>query len=93
VYEWYALAASGCCCSAGDERISWRARGDIGDVVHRGSLGDSELRTTLAWHSEMGAAASTKAVWWDLRLASMLTHLFVYFFFSLFYHLLLFLIC
>ena len=31
-----------------------------------------------AWHgqSELGAAASRKAVWWDLRLASLLTHLF-----------------
>jgi len=47
-----------------DERISWQARGDIGGGVHRGSLGDSELRTTLAGHSELGAAASTKAVWW-----------------------------
>jgi len=26
-------------------------------------------------HSELGAAASRKAVWWDLRLASLLTHL------------------
>jgi len=32
-----------------DERISWRARGDIGGGVHRGS--------------EVRAAASTKAVW------------------------------
>jgi len=37
-----------------DERISWRARGDIGGGVHRGSLGDSELRTTLAGQSELG---------------------------------------
>jgi len=27
-------------------------------------------------YAELGAAASTKAVWWDLRLASLLTHLF-----------------
>jgi len=47
-----------------DERISWWARGDIGGGVHRGSLGDSELHTTLAGHSELAAAASTKAVWW-----------------------------
>jgi len=32
-----------------DERIYWRARGDIGGGMHRGS--------------ELGAAASTKAVW------------------------------
>jgi len=32
-----------------------------------------------AWHghSEFGAAALLKAVWWDLRLACLLTHLFV----------------
>ena len=58
-----------------DERISCRARGDIGDGVQRGTLGDSELRTTLGGHSELEAAASTKAVWEDLRLASQLTHL------------------
>jgi len=58
-----------------DERNSWGARGDIGGVVHRGSLGDSELRTTLAGHSELRAAASSKAIWWDLHLASLLTHL------------------
>ena len=27
-------------------------------------------------HSELGAAAATKAIWWDLRLATLLTHLF-----------------
>jgi len=32
----------------------------------------------LAGQSELGAAASRKAVWWDLRLASLLTHLFVF---------------
>jgi len=36
---------------------------------------DSELGTMLGGQSELGAAASTKAVWWDLRLASLLTHL------------------
>jgi len=34
----------------------------------RGSVGQSEL----------GAAALLKAVWWDLRLASLLTHLFFF---------------
>ena len=48
-----------------NERISWRARGDIGGGVQRGC-------------SELGAAASTKAVWWGLRLASLLTHLSYY---------------
>ena len=34
----------------------------------------------LGRQSELGAAASTKAVWWDLRLASLPTHLFFGFF-------------
>jgi len=46
-----------------DERILWWARGDIGGGVHRGS--------------ELGAVASLKAVWWGMRLARLLTHLFV----------------
>jgi len=49
-----------------DECICWWARGDIGGGVQRGS--------------ELGAAASTKAVWWDWRLASLLTHLFYHLF-------------
>jgi len=39
----------------------WRARGDIGGGVQRGL--------------ELGPAASTKAVWWDLHLASVLMDL------------------
>jgi len=62
--------------AAADERISWRPRGDIGGGVQQGSLRDSELGTTLGEHSELGAAALLKAVWWDLRLASLLTRLF-----------------
>jgi len=58
-----------------DEHISWWARGDIGSGVQQGSLRDSELCTTLAGHSELGAAALLKAIWWDLRLASLLMHL------------------
>jgi len=46
-----------------DEHICWWARGDIVSSVQRGS--------------ELGAVASTKAVWWDLRLASLLMHLLV----------------
>ena len=49
--------------SPADERICWRARGDIRGGVQRGS--------------ELEMAALTKAVWWDLRLASVLTHLFL----------------
>ena len=62
--------------AAEDKCISWRATGDIGGGVHQGSLGDSELRTRLGGDSELGAVASTKAVWWDLCLASLLAHLF-----------------
>jgi len=40
-------------------------------------VGDSQLGTRLVGHSELGAATSTKALWWDLRLASLLTNLFV----------------
>ena len=78
--EWYALAASAMQqqrTAAADERISWRPRGDIGGGVHRGSLGDLKLHITLAGHLELGAAASTKAVWWDLLLASLLMHLYL----------------
>jgi len=31
---------------------------------------------TVGGHSELGAAALLKAVWWDMRLASLLTHFF-----------------
>jgi len=46
-----------------------KIRGEVwwGFGVGRGSVGQSEL----------GAAALLKAVWWDLRLASLLTHLFL----------------
>jgi len=30
----------------------------------------------LGWQSELGTAALRKAVWWDLRLASLLMHMF-----------------
>jgi len=59
-----AVAVAVAAAAPADERISWRARGDIGGGVHRGS--------------ELGAAASTKAVLWGMRLASLLTHLFVF---------------
>jgi len=78
--EWYALAASVMQqqpAAPADERISWRPRGDTGGGVQQGSLRDSELRTTLGGHLKLGAAAALhKAVWWDLRLASLLTRLF-----------------
>jgi len=58
-YKWYALAASGCTAAPTDARISWRARGDIGGGVDRCSLGDLELPTMLAGHSELGAVVSS----------------------------------
>jgi len=54
-----------------DERICWHARGDIGGGVQGGS--------------ELGAEASTEAIWWDLRLASLLTHLFSFFTYCTFF--------
>jgi len=37
-----------------------------------------EASGELGGQSELGAAASRMAVWWDLRLASLLTHLFFF---------------
>jgi len=49
--------------------------------VHRCSLGiRNYARGSVGGHSEVGAAASTKAVWWHLHLASLLTHLFLFYF-------------
>jgi len=40
---------------------------------------DSDLgAVTQCEQSELGAAVLLKAVWWDLRLASLLTHLFIF---------------
>jgi len=36
------------------------------------------MRVGIRNYAELGVAASTKAVWWDLRLASLLTHLLVH---------------
>jgi len=36
----------------------------------------SKPAATIGGQSELQAAVSTKAVWWDLRLTSLLTHLF-----------------
>jgi len=41
-----------------------------GDIVLHGAV------ARCMGHSEMGAAVLLKAVWWDLRLASLLTDLF-----------------
>ena len=39
------------------------------------AVGQSELGAVGWWQLELGAAAWCKAVWWDFRLASVLTHL------------------
>jgi len=44
--------------------------------MQRCALGIQNYARRLAGHSELGAAALTKAIWQDLRLASLLTHLF-----------------
>ena len=43
----------------------------------RSSAQISKPAATVGGHSELAAEASTKAVWWDLRLASLMTHLFI----------------
>jgi len=42
----------------------------------RSSKQISKPAARLGGHSELEAAALLKTVWWDLRLASLLTHLF-----------------
>ena len=46
----------------------------IGIVIFS-CYGNSYIEIAVG-HSELGAASLLKAVWWDLRLASLLTHLF-----------------
>jgi len=62
-YAWYALAASAMQlqhAAAADELISWWPKGDC--------MQRCLLRIQYcAWASELGAAASTKAIWWDLQ--------------------------
>ena len=50
--------------------------GSIGMTNVRSWKQISKLAATLGGQSELRAAVSTKAVWWDLRHASLLTHLF-----------------
>jgi len=38
----------------------------------------SSMVTTVSRHWELQAKASTKAVWWGMRLASLLTHLLIF---------------
>ena len=46
-----------------------------GGSFRRGSVGIRNWVSWLGGQSELGAAALLKAVWWDLHLASLLTHL------------------
>jgi len=39
------------------------------------TVGQSERGTVARWQLELLAAALPRAVWWDFRLASLLTHL------------------
>ena len=48
----------------------------IGMTIVRSWKQISKLAATLGGQSELWAAVSTKAIWWDLRLASLLMHLF-----------------
>jgi len=43
--------------------------------VNFGSRGVTAAALLRVWQSELRAAALHKAIWWDLRLASLLTHL------------------
>ena len=55
----------------------WLA-GSHGGGITSGMNSPADLvRRSMAWAFEIGAAALLKAVWWDLHLASLLTHLFV----------------
>jgi len=69
----------------------WLAGSHVGDItsgmsyihitplkrcVYTNHTWEKNFAARLAGQSELGAAASLKAVWWDLRLASLLTHLF-----------------
>ena len=51
--------------------------------MQRCALGIRNYARGSAGHSELGVAASTKAVWWDLSLASLLTLLFNFLYFLL----------
>jgi len=55
----------------------WLARSHGGGITS----GMSYIEVAVG-QSELGAAPSRKTVWWDLRFASLLTHLFVCFFVS-----------
>jgi len=59
----------------------WLARSHGGGGLTNG-MNVSAGSCASAWHghSELGAAALLKAVWWDLRLASLPMHLYIYLF-------------
>jgi len=59
-------ASTHCCHAAAPGEARWGSRNWVASLS--GAVG-----------IKLGAAASRKAVWWDLRLASLLTHLFVSF--------------
>jgi len=66
--------------------LSGQALSHFGEVWLAGSHGGGITSGWGSWnwppwhgHSELGAAVYRKAVWWDLRLASLLMHLFTNF--------------
>jgi len=44
-------------------------------VTYTDCMWEKNFVARLGGQSELGAAVSRKAMWWDLRLASLLTHL------------------
>jgi len=57
----------------GELRLAWSHGGGITSGIY---AAPNWMQARL--QSELGAEALLKAVWWDLRLASLLTHLFYY---------------
>jgi len=53
----------------------WLAESHRGGITSRMNVSAGSCASAWHEHSKLGAAASTKAVWWDWHLASLLTHL------------------
>ena len=56
---------------------TWEKKEKLGQRPIQISPGEKNFAARLGVQSELGAGTSRKAVWWDLRLASLLTHLFL----------------
>jgi len=55
---------------------TWEKR-KVGTTTYTNLTWENNFAARLGGAVGIGAAASRKAVWWDLRLASLLTHLFL----------------